>query len=206
MTAKERFLKIKAAFLGEAPATEPVIAAEPTSKVYKLKDGTEIMIAQIGDSLAIGDMVTASGVLPTAGEMELEDGSIIVVDATGAITEIKPAEPVTTDLSDVPAPTVEERIASLENKISQLVQPVGMATEVQLQAESQKITDQAKEIAKHEETIKGLFELVEQLLEVPTADPETLTGNKKERFERENKREERLNKIAETLKKNKALA
>ena len=76
-----------------------------------------------------------------------------------------------------------------------------------LMANSQKaIEDQAAINAKYEETIKGLFELAEQLVQVPTADPVTLSGNQKARFEKMNAREERLSKMAEALKKQKTLA
>lgn len=65
---------------------------------------------------------------------------------------------------------------------------------------SAKTDEQAKVIARHEETIKGLFELIEKLVELPTADPATLTGSRKEKFDAQNKKEERIAKMAEAVK------
>lgn len=67
-------------------------------------------------------------------------------------------------------------------------------------AKAEKADEQAKVIARHEETIKGLFELVEKLVELPGADPVTLTGGKKEKFERSQKKENAVLGIAAALK------
>lgn len=67
-------------------------------------------------------------------------------------------------------------------------------------AKAEKSDEQAKIIARHEETIKGLFELVEKLVELPGADPVTLTGQKKENFERLEKREKKFEALAAALK------
>lgn len=80
------------------------------------------------------------------------------------------------------------------------------AATAKLQTAFEKTEAQQLVIAKHEETIKGLFELVEQLVEAPTADPVTLTGRQKEQFEKMASRDERLQKIADAVKKQKALA
>lgn len=80
------------------------------------------------------------------------------------------------------------------------------AATAKLQSAFEKVETQQAIIIKHEETIKGLFELVEKLVELPTAEPVTLTGNKKALFEKMNAREERLKKFADALKENKALA
>lgn len=68
-------------------------------------------------------------------------------------------------------------------------------------AKADKADEQAKVIARHEETIKGLFELIEKLVDLPTAEPKTLTGGKKERFEKEKKKEEYFQGIADSLVK-----
>jgi hypothetical protein len=51
-----------------------------------------------------------------------------------------------------------------------------------------------------EAKLKGLFELVEKLVEMPTADPKTLTGNKKDKFEKEKSKDDKFEKIAAGLK------
>ena len=67
-------------------------------------------------------------------------------------------------------------------------------------AKAEKAEEQAKVIARHEETIKGLFELVEKLVELPGVDPVTLTSSKKEKFERSLKKENAVLGIAAALK------
>lgn len=67
-------------------------------------------------------------------------------------------------------------------------------------ANAEKADEQAKIIARHEETIKQLLELTSQLVEMPSADPVTLTGGKKEKFERTQKKENAVLGIAAALK------
>lgn len=70
-----------------------------------------------------------------------------------------------------------------------------------LMASSQTAIDDQKAInTKQQETITGLFELVEKLVELPSADPVTLTGGKKEKFDRTEKREKQLERIAAAIK------
>jgi hypothetical protein len=74
-----------------------------------------------------------------------------------------------------------------------------------LMASSQAAIDEQKTInTKQQETITGLFELCEKLVELPTADPVTLTGGKKDRFDRTEKREQKFENIAAALKQVKA--
>jgi hypothetical protein len=64
----------------------------------------------------------------------------------------------------------------------------------------EKFNEQVTTIGRHEETIKQLLELTEQLVEMPNADPVTLTGSKKEKFERTQKKENAVLGIAAALK------
>jgi hypothetical protein len=129
---------------------------------------------------------------------------------TGAGTPIEDAtDPVTTDMTTAPvapvAPaqlSVEERLAAVEEELAKIKKPaVPTAAETQLQATSQKFEAQVK---KHEETIKDLFGLVEKLCELPTADPVTLTGNKKDKFDRINAKEKKIEGIAAAIKEMKS--
>lgn len=72
------------------------------------------------------------------------------------------------------------------------------AATAQMQSAFAKVDQQAETITKHQQTIKDLFELVEKLVEVPTADPKTLTGPKKEQFS--DKKQGRIEKMAEAVK------
>lgn len=193
------FLKnMKAAFFGEpapvVPPTEPVVAPVALSTL-KLKDGTEISVTMAGSELAIGDTVTIAGTPAPAGDHELEDGGIITIDGTGMISGYTPAPPVTQpEFVAAPAPTVEERLTKIESLLANLstpAMPAGMATEVQLQAATQKVE-------KHENTIKQMFELLDQIVKEPSVDPVTIPANKKEGFAA--KKEERLEAKAAALR------
>lgn len=69
-----------------------------------------------------------------------------------------------------------------------------------------KAEEQSKEIEKLNNTIKLLLDLTEKLVELPTADPVTLTGSKKEKFDAQNKKEERIAKMAAAVAEMKAEA
>lgn len=244
MTAKEIFLKIKAAFDMPIVPAAPAAPPAPIAKTYKTQDGTELSITQAGETPAAGDMVTIAGTPAPANTYTLEDGSTITVDATGMVTAYTaamaaPPAPVPTPAAP-PAPavpitqaqmesmfakfasgSVDERITNLETMCKALMEcnygyqireasedaavqayKDSVALQVSnLMASSQTAIDEQKAInAKHQETIAGLFELCEKLAEVPTADPVTLTGNKKEKFDRTAKRETQLESIAAAIK------
>jgi hypothetical protein len=196
---KELLQKVKGMF--DAPLVIPAAPSQPISVLpFKLKDGTEISIA-LKDPTAnqmpsVGDLVTINGAPAPEGVHELEDGSSITVDAMGAITELKEVEPITpqVDLGAMPTtPTVEERLSAIEAELSKMkmaIQPVQ-----QVQAD----TSIPLAMAKQDEVIKSMFELLEKMAEVPTSEPITLVGNKKDQFERQNKREAALEQIAKGI-------
>lgn len=88
--AKEIFAAVKAIF--DAPI---VPAATAAAKVYKTKDGVELSITTAGEKPVVGEIVMNAGAPAIAGTWELEDGTMVTTDATGAIvTWVDPA-PVT---------------------------------------------------------------------------------------------------------------
>lgn len=94
MTTIEALNKIKAMF-AEMPQ-EVAPSVEPVSieyKEYVLKDGTKVKIdkMEVGGSVKIVDEMGNEAPAPV-GEHELADGSKIVVDESGMITEIKNLE------------------------------------------------------------------------------------------------------------------
>lgn len=261
MTAKEIFLKIKAAFDGPAPVPAPVPVPAPappiaasTANTYTLADGTVLSISQAGAIPAVGDAVTINGAPAPANTYTLPDGATIVVDASGLITQYTamaapapapapppaPAQPVTLSAEEFAAMvakfatgSTEERMSNMEIMLKALMEcnfgyeirkgqeaaaieaykenlaPLQTSLEAataKLQTAFEKAESQQTIITRHEETIKGLFELVEKLVELPTADPVTLTDSQKAKFEKLTAKEERLQKMAEALKKQKTLA
>lgn len=83
-----------------------------------------------------------------------------------------------------------------------------------LQASTQKFAAQEKLIAgqkalidKHEATIKGLFEILEKVVELPTAAPKTITSPKKDEIEEAKKKtQSKFERMADSLKTVKAEA
>jgi hypothetical protein len=92
----------------------------------------------------------------------------------------------------------KESLAPLQTAVTEMTS--------QLKASTDKIAEQQTIITKYGETITGLFELCEKLTELPTAEPVTLTGGKKEKFENQTKKEDRIAKMAESVKAMKAEA
>lgn len=92
----------------------------------------------------------------------------------------------------------KENLAPLQTAVTEMTS--------QLKASADRIEEQQATIKKYGETITGLFELCEKLTELPTADPVTLTGNKKEKFDKQNSKEDRIAKMAESVKAMKAEA
>lgn len=187
--------------------------------LYTLEDGSTITVDGTGMIVAYTPAVTLAAPPTPAPAVPVPPPA--------------PAQPVTLSAEEVKAMyekfatgSTEERMSNLETMVKALMEcsfgyeirkgieqeavqayKDSVALQVSsLMASSEKVEAQEKIIAKHEETIKGLFELVEKLVELPTADPVTLTGNKKALFEKMNAKEERMTRIADALKKNKALA
>lgn len=225
MNAKDILAKIKAVF--DAPAfmpgqnkapggTTPQGTADITTimaneAVLKLKDGGEIYVVLNEGSTApaVGNQVTIAGAQAPAADYILEDGSVITVDASGSITVIVEAVPITQPDFTAPAeakvPTLEERakkleekIASIESQISGFSIPTDTVTSAQLAAAEAKIT-------KQDEVIKSMFELCEKLVGEPMSEPITLTGTKKEKFDKMTAKGERLERIAAAMKEIKTL-
>ena len=176
---------------------------------YELEDGSKIT-------------VDAGGAISVVTPMEpvtQPDFVAPVAAPTAPAPVILTAEAVQAMYAKFATGTAEERLSNLEIMIKALMDsnfgyqirqgqenaaiqaykdsliPMQAATATQatqLLAAEQKIT-------KQDEVIKGLFELAEKLAELPSADPVTLTGRKKEQFERSNAKEEKIKGIANAI-------
>lgn len=130
MTVKEALQKVKALFADVPPAVPaPVPAPAPApaaGKVVKTIDGVELSIVQAGDTPAVGDLVSIAGAPAPAADYTLEDKSVLTVDATGAITAVVAAPPITVPVPAPPPPpalTMEQRMATIEAILSKLTNP-----------------------------------------------------------------------------------
>jgi hypothetical protein len=155
--------------------------------MYKLTDGTEVGIS----ALEVGGIVTVGDAPAPAGEHTLEDGTAIVVDAAGVITEIVAATPAAPPVSTpeemsllmqkFAVGTPEERLANLEIIAKALFEN---SFGWELRESTQKaIRDQAMnvyktgfeaqniEIVALKKANEDLLSIVEKLAETPTADP-----------------------------------
>jgi len=189
---------------GDDPAIGDMVTANGSpvaAGTYTLQDGSTITTDAMG-------MITAT--TPVAAPAASA--------APPPPAQAPPAAPVTHAQMEAMAAkfavgTADERLTNLEvmakammqclfgyeiAKVSQAeaVEAYQNSIAMQLSASYQKATEQEEKIKKQDEVIKGLFELAETLVNLPTEDAKTLTGNKKERFERVGKREAALESIA----------
>lgn len=167
MTPLEALLQIKQMF-AEMPPVAPVEAAEvevsiepaaPEYKEYVLKSGAKVKIdkLEVGGKVMLVDEAGNESPAP-AGEHELADGSVIVLDENSVITEIKQPEAVAPE-----APAMDEQ---MKKKIA----------EMEAQIEEMKNGKKAQEVkmaeaeAKFSAAIKELTDVVLQLIQTPSTD------------------------------------
>jgi hypothetical protein len=173
-------------FMGENPAfTAPTTAPSTTPAVFgqgKLKDGT--VVKYDTETLAVGStvmVVTAEGQeLPApAGEHALEDGTVIVVDETGKVLEVKAVTPEAVE------PVVQEQAAT-----NPLVDALRQLMEGKFEAANKEIENSKKEVetlkltvaeqAKHLDAFRTFFSsLIELPTEAASSKPEEFVSKKK---------------------------
>lgn len=201
---------------GETPAigdTVMIGGLPAAANTYTLSDGATIVVDAAGVITTYTAMAAppppppAPPALPQPVTLSAEDFAAIVARfATGSNEErLTNAEAMLKALMECnfgydirkgqEAAAIEayrESLAPLQTAVTEMTS--------QLKASTDKITEQQAAITKYGETIKGLFELCEQLTELPTAEPVTLTGTRKEKFENQNKKEDRIAKMAAAVK------
>jgi hypothetical protein len=220
-------VEISIAQAGELPATGDMVTiagAPATEGTLLLEDGSTITVDATG---AITVYTAAPAPAPAAPPAPPQPVTLT------AQADPLTAESVAAMYAKFATGTPEERLANLEVMVKSLMEsnygwkiregnenqaiqvykdtiaPAAAAPVVsieQMNSAFAKADEQAKVIARHEETIKGTLDLVEQLVELPTADPATLTGHKKEKFERQNDKEARIQKMADAVQAMKAEA
>lgn len=207
-------VELSIAQAGEAPAVGDQVLVNGTPPA----EGT-IFILEDGSSIAVDAAGKISAITPA--DPVTNDLNNVAAPAQAAPAVVAPVSQYSANTPDelkslvdsFASGSAEERIAKLEVVCRALMESC-MGYELR-EAERKLATEQAIEIyktdlktaqaslAKHEQTIQGLFDVCEQLTAVPSADPATLTGVQKDRFEKTNKKEERLAKFREALKESK---
>jgi len=209
----------KLLFGEEVPTMVTPVIAEATE--YKLEDGTAIMVSalEVGGEVKIGDAPAPSGT------HKLEDGSSIVLDEAGVITEvIAKAEDAPVDETgplDTPEQmlaatakfatgTPEERMANLE-LIAKALMEYSFGWQLR-EAQEKASRDQAiavyktgfEEATKKVETLEGvnkqMFELITLMTEEPAANPPG-HEKKKSEFSKKDAKKAGLDKYAEAAQK-----
>ena len=166
MTPLEALLQIKQMF-AEMPQEKPVDAQEievsiepvaPEHKEYVLKSGAKVKVdkLEVGGKVMLVDDAGNESPAP-AGEHELADGMVIVLDEASTIVEIK--EPQT---EEAPAPAEEE----LKKKIEE------MKAEIEKLGDYKKKQEEkmAEVETKFSQAIKDLSDVVIGLINTPSTE------------------------------------
>lgn len=150
--------------VAEPVAIEPAALPIEATKEYTLKSGVTVVI----DKLEVGGKVDIKGedgsLSPApAGEHEMADGMIIVLDETSAIVEIKDpameAEPAVE--VEINAPSAEAEL--MKKKIEEMQQQLDSMKSKQSMSEAS--------VAKFSKAVEELSGIVIALINTPSAEP-----------------------------------
>jgi hypothetical protein len=190
MTTLEAINKIKQMF---AEAGElPVASAEPLQSFaeYVLKSGAKVMI----DKYEIGGKVTlvdegGNEVPAPAGEHELADGSVMVLDENSIITEIKVPEVEMPEEVEVEIAPIEEDL--MKKKIE----------EMQKQLDEIKMAYDAKLASQEAKFSKGMSDISDVLVQLLSTPSANATEAPKEKFNvHVEKKEDKISRFLEFAK------
>jgi hypothetical protein len=196
MTTLEAINKIKQMF---AEAGEmPMPSAEPLQSFaeYTLKSGAKVMI----DKLEVGGKVTlvdegGNEVPAPAGEHELIDGSVILLDEASTIVEIK--------VPEVELPEVPEVEISVESKVEEDMMKKKIE-EMQKQLDEIKMAYDAKLASQEAKFSKGMSDISDVLVQLLNTPSANATEAPKEKFNQHIERKEdkisRFLEFAKTIK------
>lgn len=162
MTTLEAINKIKQMF---AEAGElPVASVEPTQSFaeYSLKSGAKVMIdkLEVGGKVSLVDEAGVETPAP-AGEHELIDGSVIVLDENSIILEVKApmAEMPEGPEDEAPMPVAEDLMKKKIEEMQKQLDEIKMAYDAKL----------ASQELKFSKGISDISDLLVQLINTPSA-------------------------------------
>jgi hypothetical protein len=183
MTTLEAVKMIKQMFTDAGQL--PVASAEPLQSFaeYTLKSGAKVMI----DKLEVGGKVTlvdegGSEVPAPAGEHELADGSVILLDENSIITEIK--------VPEVELPEVPEVEISVESKKVEEDMMKKKIEEMQKQLDEIKMAYDAKLASQEAKFSKGMSDVSDVLIQLLNTPSANATEAPKEKFNQHIERKE----------------
>lgn len=163
MEAKEILARVKE-FFNELTAPAPAPAPEAPVKLseYEVKGGGMVTI----DKLEAGGVVLIDGAPAVAGELELADGTKLVIAENGVIAEVMPAAAP----AEPAAPEVDMagKFAALE----QLAQGKFTEYETKFAAYENRFAAQELQLSKANKVIEQLLQLSQVLVDAPAAQPD----------------------------------
>lgn len=166
MTAQEALLKIKAMFAEAQPAVEAPEVAVSNFAEYVLASGVKVMVdkLEIGGKVTIVDEQGNEAPAPV-GEHTLADGTVIVLDETGTILEIKtPEVEVEIEAPETEVELMKKKVAEMEAKIEEM-KNYKKEAEVKMSENIAQIND------KFSKAITELTDVVIELTKTPSAQP-----------------------------------
>ena len=174
MTTLEAINKIKQMF---AEAGElPVASVEPTQSFaeYSLKSGAKVMIdkLEVGGKVSLVDEGGNESPAP-AGEHELIDGSVIVLDEAATILEVK--------VPEVEVPEVEVEAKDYEKKGEEDMMKKKI-DEMQRQLDEIKMAYDAKLASQELKFSKGISDISDVLVQILNAPSANATEQPKDKF------------------------
>ena len=160
---KDLIAKFKKEYFDGTPLVTPAPAA-PTPAPQgqqmdlQLKDGTQVSV----DKMEVGGVLLIGGMPAPAGEHEFSDGTKVTVGEGGVITLVTPVNAAVAQ----PALTMAEVEMAINKALTAYTEKMAAEKLAQATATTQTLT-------KQNETIKELFNICEQLAEIPTVDSPT---------------------------------
>ena len=193
MTTLEAINKIKQMF---AEAGElPVASVEPTQSFaeYSLKSGAKVMIdkLEVGGKVSLIDEGGNESPAP-AGEHELIDGSVIVLDEAATILEVK--------VPEVEVPEVEVEAKDYEKKGEEDMMKKKI-DEMQRQLDEIKMAYDAKLASQELKFSKGISDISDVLVQILNTPSANATEQPKDKFNQHvEKKEDKLNRFLDFAK------
>jgi len=166
MEAKEILARVKE-FFNELTAPAPAPAPEAPVKLseYEVKGGGMVTI----DKLEAGGVVLIDGAPAVAGELELADGTKLVIAENGVIAEVMPgAAAEATEVPGMPDVDMAGKFAALE----QLATGKFTEYETKFAAYENRFAAQELQLSKANKVIEQLLQLSQVLVDAPAAQPD----------------------------------
>ena len=186
LIGEEKFTKLRVLLgLEHMPATPEIKKEEKMMGEGKLKDGTMVTYEEleVGYPLMV---VTEQGTNPAPdGTHELEDGTKVTT-VNGLITAIEPVLPEVPEVAPVAPAPASASTEDMGKKLKELMDAI-----------EGKMSAMQSEIDKQQETNRQMFELIEKIGDLPTAE---LKKENQQFTTAKDKKQQKIDSILTTLK------